>query len=93
MTFARPDHATDFDTLPRIPSWVISARAETLEDIAFLSGAVLTHLHLVLGREEVPKALLRDRLALRAAEACVARTDAVVPQGWARTYRRSDLVL
>jgi len=36
-----------------------------------LSGAALNHLHLVLGREEVPKALLRDRLALRAAEACV----------------------
>jgi len=30
------------------------------------------HLHLVLGHEEVPQALLRDRLALRAAEACVA---------------------
>lgn len=72
MTFARPDHATDFDTLPRIPSWVISARAETLEDFAFLSGAVLTHLHLVLAHEDVPQALLRDRLALRAAEACVA---------------------
>ena len=72
MTFARPDRATDFDTLPRIPSWVISAHAETLEDFAFLSGAVLTHLHLVLAHEDVPQALLRDRLALRAAEACVA---------------------
>jgi hypothetical protein len=55
-----------------MPSWVTSARAETLEDVAFLSGAALSHLHLVLGREEVPQALLRDRLALRAAEACVA---------------------
>jgi len=58
--------------LPRLPAWVTSARAETLEDVAFLSGAALNHLHLVLGREEVPQALLRDRLALRAAEACVA---------------------
>ena len=49
-----------------------SARAETLEDVAFLSGAALNHLHLVLGRVEVPQALLSDRLALRAAEACVA---------------------
>ena len=71
MTFSRPDHTSDLDTLPRMPAWVTSARAETLEDVAFLSGAALNHLHLVLGREEVPKALLRDRLALRAAEACV----------------------
>jgi hypothetical protein len=72
MTFARPDHISDLDTLPRVPAWVTSARAETLEDVAFLSGAALNHLHLVLGRTEVPHALLRDRLALRAAEACVA---------------------
>jgi hypothetical protein len=55
-----------------MPAWVTSACAETLEDVAFLSGAALNHLHLVLGHEEVPQALLRDRLALRAAEACVA---------------------
>ena len=72
MTFARPDNSIDPDTLPRIPAWVTSARPETLEDVAFLSGAALNHLHLVLGRKEVPQALLRDRLALRAAEACVA---------------------
>ena len=57
---------------PRMPAWVTSARAETIEDVAFLSGAALSYLHVVLGREEVPHALLRDRLALRAAEACVA---------------------
>jgi len=72
MTFARPDHSIDLDTLPRMPSWVTSTSAETLEDVAFLSGAALNHLHLVLGHEAVPQALLRDRLALRAAEACVA---------------------
>ena len=72
MTFARPDHSSDLDTLPRMPAWVATGRAETLEDVAFLSGAALTHLHLVLGRQEVPHSLLRDRLALRAAEACVA---------------------
>ncbi|WBU62341.1 DUF1403 family protein [Paracoccus albus] len=71
MTFARHDPISDLDTLPRMPAWVTSARAETLEDLAFLSGAALNHLHLVLGREEVTQALLRDRLALRAAEACV----------------------
>ncbi|PTQ65053.1 uncharacterized protein DUF1403 [Celeribacter persicus] len=55
-----------------MPTWVTFARAETPEDVAFLSGAALNHLHVFLGREEVPQALLRDRLALRAAEACMA---------------------
>ena len=72
MTFTKHTHIENFDTLPRIPAWVTSARAETLEDVAFLSGAALNHLHVVLGRKDVPHALLRDRLALRAAEACVA---------------------
>ena len=71
MTFARPHHSIDPDTLPRMPAWVTSARAETLEDVAFLSGAALNHLNLVLSRVELPHALLRDRLALRAAEACL----------------------
>jgi len=71
MTLARPDHIIDQETLPRMPAWVTSARAETFEDVAFLSGAALNHLHRVLGNEEVPQALLRDRLGLRAAEACV----------------------
>lgn len=72
MILACLDHSIDPDTLPRMPPWVTSARAEALEDVAFLSGAALSHLHLVLGRAEVPQALLRDRLALRASEACVA---------------------
>ncbi|MGH1460154.1 MAG: DUF1403 family protein [Paracoccaceae bacterium] len=71
MTYARHDHIDDFDTLPRMPSWVTLARAETLEDVAFLSGAALSYLHLVVGREEAPQSLLRERLALGAAEACV----------------------
>ena len=72
MTFARPDHSSDPGRLPRLPAWVISAHPETLEDVAFLSGAAVSHLHVVLLREDLPQALLRDRLALRAAEACVA---------------------
>ena len=72
MTFARPDHTRDLVTLPRMPTWVTSARAETLEDVAFLSGAALSHLHLVLNRVDLPHALLRDRLALRSAATCVA---------------------
>ena len=66
MTFA----ADSFNTLPRMPSWVTSARPETPEDVAFLSGAALSHLHLVLNRQDAPQSLLRGRLALRAAEVC-----------------------
>ena len=61
----------DLNTLPRMPSWVTSGRPETPEDVAFLSGAALNHLHLVLSAESVLQTLLRARLALRAAEACV----------------------
>ncbi|MEM1431230.1 MAG: DUF1403 family protein [Pseudomonadota bacterium] len=71
MTYARPEVAGDLDTLPRMPSWITSGRPETPDDVAFRSGAALSHLHLVLCRDEVPQALLRARLALRAAEVCV----------------------
>jgi len=71
MTFASPAPLSDPDNIPRLPAWVTAARAETFEDVAFLSGAALSHLHVVLANDEVPHALLRDRLALRAAEACV----------------------
>jgi hypothetical protein len=71
MTYARQSFADDSETLPRMPSWVTSTRAETPEDVAFLSGAALSHLHLVLSRDDVPQTLLRARLALHAAEVCV----------------------
>ena len=54
-----------------MPPWVTSQRGQALEDVSFLSGATLAHLHLVLEHESVPKPLLRGRLALGAAEACV----------------------
>lgn len=72
MTYARLDHTGDLDMLPRMPAWVTSTRAESLEDVAFLSAAALSHLHIVLEHEDVPQALLRDRLALVGAEACAA---------------------
>lgn len=71
MTYARQSFSDDHESLPRMPAWVTSARPETPEDVAFLSGAALSHLHLVLSRGDVPQPLLRARLALRAAEACV----------------------
>ena len=55
-----------------MPSWVTPLRGQALEDVAFLSGAALGHLHLVLMHQSVPLPLLRNRLALDAAEACVA---------------------
>lgn len=63
---------TNRNTIPRMPAWVTAGPAETFEDVAFLSGAALNHLHLVSGRDDIPHALLRERLALHAAEACVA---------------------
>ena len=71
MTYQPATISDDLNTLPQLPGWVTSARAETPENVVFLSGAALAHLHLVLGHRDVPQALLRDRLALRAAEACV----------------------
>ena len=71
MTYARHELSNDQVSLPRMPSWVTSGRAETPEDVAFLSGAALNHLHLVLNREDLPQVLLRHRFALRAAETCV----------------------
>ncbi|MCI2400957.1 DUF1403 family protein [Aliiroseovarius subalbicans] len=74
MNYARPPARSDLETIPRLPPWITSGRAQTLEDVSFLSGAALSHLHLVLRHDAVPKPLLRNRLALRAAEACVAFT-------------------
>ncbi|SFT11363.1 Protein of unknown function [Sulfitobacter marinus] len=61
----------DPDTLPKLPAWVTSGRAQTSDHVAFLSGAALAHLDVLLNCDDVPQALLRDRLALRSAEACV----------------------
>lgn len=72
MTYQPASIQDGLKNLPQLPGWVTTGRAETPEDVVFLSGAALSHLHLVLNREAVPEILLRERLALRAAEACVA---------------------
>lgn len=72
MTFTLHDPIDTLDTTLKTPSWITSPRGEALENLAFLSGAALSYLHVVLGHPAVPHALLRDRLALRATEACVA---------------------
>lgn len=72
MLNASQNPFNDLDTAPPMQVWATSGRDESIEDVAFSSGAALSHLHVVLGRDAVPQALLRARLALRAAEACVA---------------------
>jgi len=72
MTYAAATFRNESDMALRMPPWLGAGRAETSEDLAFLSGAALAHLHLVLAQGALPHALLRARLALRAAENCVA---------------------
>ena len=73
MTYQAGTISDDQTSLPQLPDWVISGCAETRENVAFLSGAALSHLHLVVGHPGVPQSLLRERLALGAAEACMVR--------------------
>lgn len=63
-----PDESA-FANLLSLPRWITAGRAQTVEDAAFLSGAALSCLHLVMRQSNTPQALLRARLALRAAEA------------------------
>jgi len=72
MNNIRNEPAHDLEETPRLPAWIRFANAKTTENAAFLSGTALAHLHLVAGRGEVPLVLLRHRLAMQAAEACVA---------------------
>lgn len=72
MKHARPTPVGDPGNLPPMPPWIAARYPETLEDVAFSAGAALGALDLVLGREDIPRALLRDRRALAAAEACAA---------------------
>lgn len=64
----------DPDSLSRVPSWITARHGETPGNVSFLSGAALAHLNAVLTARDIPMALLRERLALTAAEACVARS-------------------
>ncbi len=60
--------------IPPLPGWIAAASSETLDQAAFRSGAALAHLQQVLALDAVPQPLLRDRLALMAAETCVSMT-------------------
>jgi hypothetical protein len=69
MTFQPNAPSDDLNTLPKLPAWVTSGRAETLETVAFRSGAALTVLDQLVSDPPhgVPLKLLANRLALQAA--------------------------
>ena len=71
MTYQSATISDDLSTLPQLPGWVTSGRAETLETVAFRSGAALTVLDQLVSdpRYGVPLNLLANRLALSAATA------------------------
>ncbi|MCG3269569.1 DUF1403 family protein [Yoonia sp. I 8.24] len=71
MTYQPATISDDFSNLPELPGWVTSGRAETLETVAFRSGAALTVLDQLISDESygVPLKLLANRLALSAATA------------------------
>lgn len=70
MMKSPPMPRSDPDSIAPLPGWITSACAESPEDVAFLSGAALAHLHLVATSPDLPHGLWRARLALAAAEAC-----------------------
>lgn len=72
MTFVRSDPNEEALNPARLPAWALRSAADTPDDVAFLSGAALGALHLLVSDPALPQSLLRDRLALGAAEACVA---------------------
>lgn len=71
MTYHPATISNDLNTVPQLPAWVTSGRAETLETVAFRSGAALTVLDQLMRdpRHCVPLKLLANRLALSAATA------------------------
>jgi len=71
MTYQPATISNDLDSLPQLPGWVTSGRAETLETVAFRSGAALTVLDQLVDDPShgVPLKLLANRLALSAATA------------------------
>ena len=71
MTYQPAALSDDLTTLPKLPGWVTSGRAETLEAVAFRSGAALTVLDTLVSEQKhgVPIKLLANRMALSAATA------------------------
>lgn len=71
MTYQPTALSNDLSSLPKLPGWVTSQRAETPETVAFRSGVALTVLDALVSdpRYGLPLKLLGNRLALTAATA------------------------
>ena len=75
MTYQPAIISDNLSTLPQLPGWVTTGHAETLETVAFRSGAALAVFDQLSGdpRHGVPVKLLANRLALSAAMATSCR--------------------
>lgn len=64
---------SDTQTIHMLPRWVTSVQGQDTDTVAFTSGAALAMLDVVLNDPNgtLPGALLRDRMALEAAVACL----------------------
>jgi len=71
MTYKPAAISDDLRTLPKLPPWVTSTRAETPETAAFRSGVALTVLDTLISDPShgVPVTLLANHLALKTATA------------------------
>lgn len=71
MTYQTATISDDLNSLPKLPGWVTSGLVETLETVAFRSGAALTVLDQLVSDPQhgLPVKLLANRLALIAAVA------------------------
>ena len=71
MTYQPATISDDLSSLPKVSTWVTSRRAETVETVAFQSGAALTVLDQLVSDPSpgVPLKLLANLLALQAATA------------------------
>lgn len=71
MTYQPATISDDPFNLPKLPGWVTSGRSETLETVAFRSGAALTVLDQLVSDPQygVPVKLLANLMALSAATA------------------------
>ncbi len=71
MTYQPAAISDNLSNLPKLPAWVTSVRAESLETVTFRSGAALTVLDQLISDpfQAVPVKLLANLLALHAATA------------------------
>lgn len=71
MTYQARHVSDDQNSLPKLPAWVTSGRAESPQNVAFLSGAAFVLLDTLLQQsgDAVPQTLLANTLALKAAVA------------------------